>query len=88
MGYGGLDRALGYRLENLGVRGKQARHRAVCVHLHHDRPYRRPETVRRNREILAAIRRDRAVRARDGIAELAPDPALRIRREPLVQETR
>jgi len=33
MGYGGLDKALGYRLRNLGVRGVQARHRAVCLHL-------------------------------------------------------
>lgn len=78
MGYGGLDRALGYRLENLGVRGKQIRHRAVCVHLHHDRPYRRPEVLRRNREILDSIRRNREVRARLGIAELPPEPSLRV----------
>lgn len=78
MGYGGLDRALGYRLENLGVKGKQVRHRAVCVHLHHERPYRTAETLERNREVLRRIRREREVRARQGIAELAPDPSLRI----------
>jgi glycosyltransferase involved in cell wall biosynthesis len=80
MGYGGLDRALGYRLENAGVRGMQIRHRAVALHLHHDRPYRRPEVVSANRAILDAITRERLVRAEQGIAELAPDPTLRVLR--------
>lgn len=70
MGYGGLDRALGERLRNLGVRGRQARHRVVCFHLDHDRPYRRPEVVQRNRAIRERIRRSGEVRARQGIAEL------------------
>lgn len=80
MGYGGLDRALGYRLENAGVRGMQIRHRAVALHLHHDRPYRRPEVVSANRAILDAITRGRLVRAEQGIAELAPDATLRVLR--------
>jgi glycosyltransferase involved in cell wall biosynthesis len=70
MGYGGLDRALGERLNNLGCHGKQVRHRAVCFHLDHDRPYRRPEVVQRNREIRARIRRSGEQRACQGIAEL------------------
>jgi glycosyltransferase involved in cell wall biosynthesis len=70
MGYGGLDRAVGYRLVNLGVRGRQVRHRAVCMHLHHDRPYRRPEVVARNRDIMDAIRRSGETRAVRGLAEL------------------
>jgi glycosyltransferase involved in cell wall biosynthesis len=78
MGYGGLDKALGYRLQNLGIRGIQARHRAVALHLHHDRPYRDREVVDRNRAILARIRRGREVRARRGIAELEPDPSLSV----------
>ena len=80
MGYGGLDRALGYRLENAGIRGMQARHRAVAMHLHHDRPYRDDATLRANGELLAAIRRNREVRARNGIAELEEDATLRIER--------
>jgi glycosyltransferase involved in cell wall biosynthesis len=80
MGYGGLDKALGYRLDNLGVRGRQIRHRAVCLHLHHERPYRRPEVVERNREILERIRREGQTRARRGLAELEPDPSLRVTR--------
>lgn len=78
MGYGGLDRALGYRLENLGVKGRQIRHRAIALHLHHDRPYRDAEVVRRNREILKRIESSKEYRARRGIAELGPDPSLRI----------
>jgi glycosyltransferase involved in cell wall biosynthesis len=78
MGYGGLDRALGERLCNLGLRGLQIRFRAVCFHLDHERGYRNPDVVRRNREIRARIRREREVRARRGIAELE-EPAVRLR---------
>jgi glycosyltransferase involved in cell wall biosynthesis len=78
MGYGGLDRAVGYRLVNLGLRGIQVRHRAICMHLHHQRPYKDAEGMRRNLEILHSIRRTRQTRALRGIAELEPDPSLRI----------
>ena len=78
MGYGGLDKALGLRLENLGVRGKQIRHRAVCLHLHHPHPYKDAAVVRRNREILKRLRRSGEYRARMGIAELGPDPSLTV----------
>jgi hypothetical protein len=82
MGYGGEDRAVGYRLVNLGIRGRQIRHRAVCLHLHHERPYRSPEGVARNREILRELVRERTVRAARGIAELEPEPSLRVQRFP------
>jgi glycosyltransferase involved in cell wall biosynthesis len=78
MGYGGLDQALGYRLQNAGIAGRQARHRAVTMHLYHDRPYRDASVVARNREIMKRIRRDKETRARTGIAELGPDPSLMI----------
>jgi glycosyltransferase involved in cell wall biosynthesis len=77
MGYGGLDRALGERLRNLGLRGRQVRHRAVCYHLDHDRPYRDQAVIRRNREIRARIRANGEVRARSGIAELL-EPVVRL----------
>jgi len=88
MGYGGLDKALGYRLRNLGVRGVQARHRAVCLHLHHERPYKDPAVLRENRARLAALRRGGETRARRGLAELGCDPTLRLNGEPVLQETR
>ena len=78
MGYGGLDQALGYRLQNAGINGRQARHRAVTMHLHHDRPYKDPEVVKKNRAIMKRIRSGRETRARTGLAELSPDPSLRI----------
>src|SRR5690606_34589413 len=61
---------IGYRLENYGIKGVQARHRAVCMHLHHERPYRDEAVIRRNREILARIRRTGETRARRGLDEL------------------
>ena len=68
MGYGGLDRELGERLENAGIRGKQIRHRAVVVHLDHARGYRDPAVLAANRQIrdeVAATRRTRAVAGLD-----------------------
>src|SRR5690606_30268560 len=75
MGYGGEDRALGERLRNLGLRGVQIRHRAPCLHLHHERPYVDAAVVRRNRKIRESIRRDHRIRASQGIAELSSGPA-------------
>lgn len=80
MGYGGLDQALGYRLQNAGIDGYQARHRAVTMHLHHDRPYRNPEVVRKNRAIMRRIRKSGESRARLGIAELGDDPTFTVDR--------
>lgn len=68
MGYGGLDRELGERLENAGIRGKQVRHRAHVVHLDHARGYRDEAILRRNRQIrdeVAASGRTRAERGLD-----------------------
>jgi glycosyltransferase involved in cell wall biosynthesis len=72
MEWGGLDRALGERLENLGLRGKQIRHRSPVLHLHHEQPYKDPAKIRRNREIRDRIRREGNTRAPEGLAELVP----------------
>jgi len=47
MQYGGADRALGSRLENLGLKGKRARFRAVLLHLDHARPYKTKESIQK-----------------------------------------
>lgn len=39
MQYGGEDRELGERLFNLGIKSKQIRYSAICVHLDHSRGY-------------------------------------------------
>lgn len=51
LGYGGEDRELGERLVRYGLRPRQIRHRAACVHLAHDRPYVDPVVERENRRI-------------------------------------
>ena len=56
MEYGGQDRELGERLLNAGLRSKQIRYRAVCVHLDHDRPWRTRRSLDKNREIRRQTR--------------------------------
>jgi len=73
--YGGLDRELGERLTNFGVRGKQLRHRAVVIHLDHARGYRTPESIARNMEIRRQVRRDRVTWATHGISRETPPAA-------------
>ncbi len=67
MKYGGPDRELGERLENHGVKGKQIRHRAVCVHLDHARGYKTTESVQANLSIRADTRGRKVVRTPYGI---------------------
>lgn len=78
--YGGLDRELGLRLENAGLKGRQIRHRAVVLHLHHDRPYRDEAQVREQLERRRDVRRSGRVRTERGIAELDDTVETRIRR--------
>lgn len=48
MQYGGQDRELGERLENIGIKGKQIRYSAICVHLDHSRGYATKESWEKN----------------------------------------
>ena len=48
MQYGGQDRELGERLFNYGIKSKQLRYSAVCVHLDHKRGYKTPESIAKN----------------------------------------
>ncbi len=59
MGYGGEDRELGSRLLNLGIRPFQIRHRAVCVHLYHNRSYVDKAVLQWNKRHRETVRRDR-----------------------------
>ncbi|UCF19407.1 MAG: glycosyltransferase [Gemmatimonadota bacterium] len=70
IGYGSEDRALGARLENLGLRGKSIRYQAPLLHLEHPRPYMEKEIVERNRALRKRLKRDRVIRAARGLAEL------------------
>jgi len=80
MQYGGLDLALGQRLMNAGIKGKQVRHRTPCLHLHHERPYVDATRWKYNHEMRKRIRREGLIRAHNGIAELCEDDTLLVRR--------
>lgn len=55
--YGGVDRDLGIRMANAGIRGVRHRYSLACVHLDHERPYRDPERVRRQKRLLKQRRK-------------------------------
>jgi glycosyltransferase involved in cell wall biosynthesis len=70
MQYGGQDRELGERLINNGIKGKQIRYSAICIHLDHKRGYATPESISKNRKIRFETRRDRKVWTRSGIQKI------------------
>lgn len=72
MQYGGQDRELGERLFNAGLRSSQIRHRAVCLHLDHDRPWRTRTSVDKNLSIRRRTRRSRATWTEHGIVKGPP----------------
>ncbi len=56
MQYGGQDRELGERLFNFGIKSKQLRYSAVCLHLDHKRSYKTPESISKNVNIRRETR--------------------------------
>ena len=69
MEYGGEDRELGERMMNAGIRGKQIRYSAICLHLDHARGYVREEAIERNRAIRAETRAHRSTWTEYGIVK-------------------
>jgi len=61
MQYGGQDRELGERLFNFGIKSKQLRYSAVCVHLDHKRGYKTPESIAKNVGIRKKTKREKRV---------------------------
>jgi glycosyltransferase involved in cell wall biosynthesis len=51
MQYGGQDRELGERLANKGIKSKQIRYSAICLHLDHSRGYKNQESLEKNKAI-------------------------------------
>ncbi len=70
MAYGGLDAELGDRLDNLRLKHRRVRFRAMTVHLWHARPWREAAVVQANVLKRRAVRRSRRVRTAQGIFEL------------------
>jgi hypothetical protein len=56
MQYGGPDRELGERLINYGIRTKQIRYKAICLHLDHARGYKTKESLDRNLKIRKDVK--------------------------------
>lgn len=69
MTYGGEDLELGERLDNAGVRGKQVRFSAICVHLDHPRGYVKPEMRAANDRIRAETKAGRRTWTEFGIVK-------------------
>lgn len=72
MPYGGMDAELGDRLDNLGLKHRRLRFRAMTVHLWHNRPWREDTLVEKNRAYRKVVRESGHVRTPMGISELAP----------------
>jgi glycosyltransferase involved in cell wall biosynthesis len=67
MGYGGEDRELGERLVNMGLRSKQIRYTAICIHLSHNQEYVSEEIWALNNSIRRDTRKQRTVRCVYGL---------------------
>lgn len=67
MQYGGQDRELGERLFNYGLKSKQIRYSAICVHLDHKRGYVNEETWKKNYAIRKNTVEKKVVRTPVGI---------------------
>lgn len=61
MQYGGEDRELGERLFNFGIKSKQVRYSAVCLHLHHLRAYKTKEALTKNKMIRKATKKSKSI---------------------------
>ena len=69
MQYGGQDREFGERLFNLGIKSKQIRYSAICLHLDHKRPYKTAESIAKNRAIRKNTRKSGIVETPFGIKQ-------------------
>lgn len=69
MQYGGQDRELGERLMNKGIKGKQIRYSAVCIHLEHKRGYKTLESIRKNKMIRKETKLQKRVWTEYGIVK-------------------
>ena len=67
MQYGGQDRELGERLFNKGLKSKQIRYSAICVHLDHKRGYVNKETWKKNYAIRENTRKNKVIKTPVGI---------------------
>lgn len=70
MQYGGEDRELGERLFNFGIKSKQIRYSAVCLHLDHSRGYKTKDSIDKNLKIRAYTKSNKVSKTPYGIEKL------------------
>lgn len=76
MHYGGQDRELGERLHIYGIKAKQIRYSAICIHLEHGRPYKTQASINRNRAIRDQVKMTRNYWTENGLKKTAKvDPS-------------
>lgn len=75
MAYWAQDREFGERLVNAGITGLQIRYSAICVHIHHERPYKTERSRERNRQIRAETKANRASWTEHGILKTTQPPS-------------
>ena len=73
MQYGGQDRELGERLFNKGIKSKQIRYSAICIHLDHKRGYKTPDSIAKNRAIREKTREEQLAWTEYGIKKPLKD---------------
>ena len=69
MQYGGQDRELGERLFNKGIKSKQIRYSAICLHLDHPRGYKTKESIDKNLAIRATTKTEKRTWTDFGISK-------------------
>lgn len=67
MQYGGEDRELGERLFNFGIKSKQIRYSAICVHLDHERGYVNEAAWKKNQAIRDYTIKNKVIKTTHGI---------------------
>lgn len=67
MEYGAEDREMGERMWNKGIRSKQIRYSAICIHLDHARGYVRKEAVANNMRIWGETKSQKKIYTDFGI---------------------
>jgi len=73
MQWGGLDRELGVRLNNAGIKARHVRYDAVCLHLDHSRGYKDPLHVAANKALRLTVAREGITHTVHGTEELDID---------------
>jgi glycosyltransferase involved in cell wall biosynthesis len=75
MQYGGQDRELGERLSNSGIKSKQIRYSAICVHLDHPRGYKNVASITKNKNIRHTTRKEKVTWTPFGIQKVETMPS-------------